>query len=154
MRLPVLSLIAISLFAGVVQAKSIVCWSKDFGKRPLQITFDEASAEFSFDGKSCTLSRVAYNPVSPKYAGWIRFKNSNAYDQIKRQTVCQDAMASLFNQGEANPSEFPDVDWISVSTEVQSTGDGVLQLGFENLWDPGAGGTVKKMMGCRPDSRK
>ncbi len=109
------------------------------------------TATFSFGDKSCTLNKVDYNPVSEKYKGWIRYNNQNTYDTNNYSTVCKEPMAAYYNQGVKTPGEFPDMDWISVSVELQTTGQGILQLGYQNLWDPGAGGTVKAMLGCFPD---
>lgn len=132
---------------------SVACWSRESGKRPLVIHMGTTEATFSFGRQSCVLTSVPYNPVSERYKGWIRYANQNPYNKVTRKTACTDVMSAFLNQNDPTSTEFPDVHWISVSSEVQQTGDGMLQLGFQNLWDPGAGGTVKTMIGCKPDKK-
>ncbi len=152
------------LFSGVLLASiltssfasattEVACWVKDFGKRPVVISFDEDKATFRYGNDSCDLIRVDYNPTSARYKGWIRFGDANPQD-AKYHTVCTKVMSAFHAQSSTSGSN-PDIDfhWISLSTEAQTQGDGLIQLGYENIWDPGAGGTAKSMMSCRPNRR-
>lgn len=133
------------------QAGEIACWNKQFGKRPLEISFDTQKATFSFDGHSCDLERVNYKPISATYKGWIRFGNLNPYKNKIGGTACSSIMTAFHQQMKTTTQDISiDVHWVSLSTELQKTSNGRLQLGYENIWDPGSGGTVKTMLGCRP----
>lgn len=138
----------LTMSIALADQKKIVCFNKEYGKRPLSIELNEKTAVLSFEKMSCTLDKVDYNPVSSKYKGWIRYANKNTHNLKTYSTVCKEPMSAYFNQNIKSPSEFPDMDWISVSVELQRSGKGILQLGYENLWDPGAGGTLKTMLGC------
>lgn len=94
----------------------------------------------SVKGKSCEMSYVDYNPVSPRYEGWSR---------VSPNTECAE-FAALVVGRKGISGEPLNIHWLSLSPEVMSGAHGFAQLGFENDWDPGAGGTAKSNMRCFP----
>lgn len=84
---------------------------------------------------------IEYNPISEKYKGWIRF--------APEERGCSELGQHLFGEPSDNSLLGPlNLYWISVSVEMQRGKDGFAQMGFANLWDPGAGETSKVFVRC------
>lgn len=134
--------IVVSAWCSMALAENIAyvtCSNRSsFGKHRVEATVGEKSLMLSFKGKTCNMPRISYRPISSKYNGWIRF----GADENGCQSIGK-AMFGLTERG--NPMK---IHWLSVSPEVQDGEEGFAQLGYQNDFDPGAGGTVKIYLKC------
>jgi hypothetical protein len=105
----------------------------EFGTQPLILELTSTHATLKFKDAECRLKPVEYNPTSAKYEGWIRVASD--------KNNCPALSKAMFEGGNS-------VYWLSISKEVQNRKDGFVQLGYQNTWDPGAGGTAKAFLRC------
>jgi hypothetical protein len=91
-----------------------------------------------FKDEDCAMQKIAYNPVSSKYEGWIRFAPNDECDAVGK------AMFGVSYIGK-DPIA---IHWLSISKEVQNGQSGFAQLGYQNDADPGAGATAKLFLRC------
>jgi hypothetical protein len=136
---------ALSLFGAVAaQARvSMVCTNRGSFEGSVSFSFDTKKAELQRGKDICKMSRIDYKPISSKYEGWIRFGAGNS-------KACERVGTDLFNNG---GNDSVDIHWMSVSREVQKGKDGFTQVGFQNIWDGGAGSTAKVFLRCYPKRR-
>lgn len=126
-----------------VASTDVVCFNKDLLKSSLNISLDSSGAVLAAGSQSCSAGYVPYNPRSPKYFGWIR---------IEPTSSCKDLEKALIKL-DTGDDEASEIHWLSISQEVQAGKEGFVQLGYENQWDPGAGGTVNAYLKCFPVKR-
>lgn len=132
---------------GFSENKGFRCTNSQEFRGYVYLKFSPKTGFLSFFKNPCQLKRVAYKPASEKYEGWIRFGNSSPkLPNEKYHTVC----TRMFGAMKIGSKELVDVHWISVSRELQANKRGFAQLGFENVWDPGSGGTAKMFLSCSP----
>lgn len=120
-------------------AVEMKCYNKNILNGALDLVLDSQEASLGSETAVCSADYVPYKPNSPKYAGWIKIKP--AYD-------CGDVEHDLIKlDGNSEPSQ---IHFVTISKEVQNGQEGFVQLGLQNQWDPGSGGTVKSYLKCFP----
>lgn len=120
---------------------AMVCYSRselrNF-KIPLKVVKnDEEKWILVGEETTCPMVPKSYNPYSKRYEGWIRIRPSDESDKCR--PLAQELLAEDLN-----------LHWLSMSREVQAGKAGFVQLGYQNIWDPGAGGTAKTWLKCYP----
>lgn len=122
---------------------SVVCFNRAVtSTAPLKLTFALPKATAHFKHSACRLKQISYNPVSPKYQGWIRLGTP--------QGDCASLGREMFGLSEISKKPVR-VYWISVSQEVQQGLKGFVQVGYENDVNPGHGPEAKLNMACFPE---
>jgi hypothetical protein len=116
-----------------------LCTNRDTFSGPVLFKLNVRSGTLSYKTASCPVTKIEYNPNSPKYEGWIRLASF-----AKNEAAC-----TKFGSAVVGSKEKIRFEWISVSKEMQGGADGFAQFGYQNIWDPGAGGTAKLFVRCR-----
>ncbi len=133
--------LAFVLLAGSASAFAVpsqfLCTNRDSFPGPVLFKMTSRTASLSYQKTTCPLVKVAYKPNSSKYFGWIRWG-------AKDNAACT-KFGSAIRQSKVEI----DFHWISVSKEMQDGADGFAQFGYQNIHDPGAGGTAKLFVRCR-----
>lgn len=131
-------LISFSLLVSTSFAGTFLCTNRDSFNGPVLFKMNTKAGTLTYNKAVCTVSKIKYNPISAKYEGWIRMGAGNT--------------AGCLNLGKAlnsNSKEKIDFYWVSISKEMQGGADGFAQFGYQNIWDPGAGGEAKMFVRCR-----
>ncbi len=131
-------LILCSLLASTSFAGTFLCTNRESFNGPVLFKLTTKAGTLTYNKASCSLSKIKYNPTSPKYEGWIRLGAGNTKG-------CENLGTALHD----GSKEKIDFYWISVSKEMQAGNDGFAQFGYQNIWDPGAGGEAKMFVRCR-----
>lgn len=123
----------------------MACYNRlAIGPSPLKIDLaipadHPATVVATFRDARCRLKQIKYNPVSPKYEGWIRVGTPRG--------DCQELGLAMF--GRSSISKKPiRIYWLSLSREVQDGHPGRLQVGYENDINPEKGPEAKMFMDC------
>lgn len=133
-------LISFTLLASSAFAGTFLCTNRSSFNGPVVFKMNAKTGALTYNKTACSLSKIAYNPNSPKYEGWIRMGAGNTKGCLNFGTALH---------GGSSSKEKIDFYWVSISKEMQAGEDGFAQFGYQNIWDPGAGGTAKLFVRCR-----
>lgn len=138
------ALFIILFFNGFTIARAgVACYNKNVINGGLTLSLYNDVPSISTRNHSCEVDQIPYSPTSDKYKGWIRVSPNQSCLGLEQEL--------MKINGEPRPSK---IHWISISQEVQKDQEGFVQLGYENQWDPGAGGTVKSYLKCYPIQKR
>lgn len=132
-------LMAVSAPIPAFAATKFLCTNRESFPGPVLFTLNVRTASLSYKTAKCPLVPMDYKPISAKYEGWKRFGSTKA-----GQAGCTKLGSAI-----ADSKEKVRFEWISFSKEMQGGADGFAQFGYENIWDPGSGGTAKVFVRCR-----